>query len=120
MGQSTAHLDDSFRRRFPPCVVRGLLMPSNLRHAGTGGGRIAPYLALLLAVVSGVLRAAAGDVATGSLLVESEPPGASVYVDGRSVGETPLTLPTVAAGEHRVRVVRLGYLENSRLITVKP
>src|SRR6185436_15590098 len=55
----------------------------------------------------------------GSLLVESEPAGASVYVDGRLAGETPLTLPSIAAGVHRVRVVRLGYLENSRLVTVK-
>jgi hypothetical protein len=56
----------------------------------------------------------------GSLVVESDPAGASVYVDGRLAGETPLTLPAVAAGVHRVRVVRLGYLENSRLVTVKP
>jgi hypothetical protein len=74
----------------------------------------------LVALVRGEPRLfSAGDVA-GSLLVESDPAGASVYVDGRLAGETPLTLPTVAAGVHRVRVVRLGYLENSRLVTVKP
>ena len=56
----------------------------------------------------------------GSMLVESDPAGASVYVDGRLAGETPLTLPAIAAGVHRVRVVRLGYLENSRLVTVEP
>ena len=65
------------------------------------------------------VRSASAD-AGGSLLVESEPAGASVYVDGRLAGETPLALPAVAAGVHRVRVVRLGYLENSRLVTVKP
>jgi PEGA domain-containing protein len=54
-----------------------------------------------------------------SLVVDSSPAGASVYVDGRLAGETPLTLPAIAAGLHRVRVVRLGYLENSRLVTVK-
>ncbi len=57
--------------------------------------------------------------ATGSLLIESEPAGAAVYVDGRPVGETPLTLAAIAAGVHRVRVLRLGYLENSRLMTIK-
>ena len=56
----------------------------------------------------------------GSLLVESVPAFASVYIDGRLAGETPLTLTTVAAGEHRVRMTRLGYLENSRVVTVKP
>ena len=55
----------------------------------------------------------------GSMRVESDPAGASVYVDGRLAGETPVTVPELAAGIHRVRVVRLGYLENSRLVTVK-
>src|SRR5688572_4867820 len=64
-------------------------------------------------------RSASADAA-GSLRVESEPAGASVYVDGRLAGETPLTVPAIAAGVHRVRVVRLGYLENSRLVTVRP
>jgi hypothetical protein len=56
----------------------------------------------------------------GSLLVESEPPGAAVYVDGRLAGDTPLALPTIATGEHRVRLIRLGYLERSQVVTVKP
>ena len=54
-----------------------------------------------------------------SLRVESEPTGAVVYVDGRLAGETPLTVGTIAAGVHRIRLVRAGYLENSRLVTVK-
>jgi PEGA domain-containing protein len=53
------------------------------------------------------------------LFIESEPAGASVYLDGRLAGETPLTIETLAAGVHRVRLVRLRYLENSRLVTVK-
>jgi hypothetical protein len=36
----------------------------------------------------------------GSLRVESDPAGASVYVDSRKVGETPITL-TIEPGEHR-------------------
>jgi len=57
--------------------------------------------------------------AAGSLSIESEPAGASVYIDGRLAGETPLTIETLRPGVHRVRLVRLGYLENSRLVTVK-
>ena len=55
----------------------------------------------------------------GSLFIESEPAGASVYIDGRTAGETPLTVETLRPGVHRVRLVLLGYLENSRLVTVK-
>jgi PEGA domain-containing protein len=72
---------------------------------------------LFIACVS-QLQLAASE-AVGSLFIESEPAGASVYIDGRLAGETPLAIETVAAGVHRVRLVRLGYLENSRLVTVK-
>jgi hypothetical protein len=75
---------------------------------------------IVLFVIAGVspcqLAAAEGG---GSLFIESEPAGASVYVDGRLAGETPLGIETLPAGVHRVRLVRLGYLENSRLVTVK-
>jgi PEGA domain/PKD domain len=82
-------------------------------------GETAGVLILALALERVALSARNGDPAAGSLLVESEPPGASVFIDGRLSGETPLTVPAIAAGVHRVRVVRLGYLENSRLVTVK-
>jgi len=55
---------------------------------------------------------------TASLRVESEPAGAVVYVDGRLAGETPVTVGTTA-GVHRVRLVRPGYLENARLVTIR-
>ena len=41
---------------------------------------------------------------TGTLVVESLPPGASVYLDNKPVGRTPLTLNGVNAGEHVVRL----------------
>jgi hypothetical protein len=77
-------------------------------------------VAFLVAALAHGTWTAADSPAAGSLLVESEPRGASVFVDGRLAGETPLTLPAIAAGVHRVRLVRPGFLENSRLVTVKP
>ncbi len=77
-------------------------------------------LAILITLASGRQRIVSATEAVGSLVVESAPAGASVYVDGKAAGETPLTLQTIAAGVHRIRLVRLGYLENSRLVTVKP
>jgi eukaryotic-like serine/threonine-protein kinase len=55
---------------------------------------------------------------TGSLVVESLPPGATVYLDNRAVGRTPLTLNRVNAGEHVVRLERDGYGRWSRSIRV--
>jgi hypothetical protein len=50
---------------------------------------------------------AAADV--GSLLIESRPTGANVFVDGRAVGRTPLNVPDVKAGEHGVRLELAGH-----------
>ena len=36
----------------------------------------------------------------GSIVIVTSPPGASVLLDGKSVGESPLTLDAVAAGRH--------------------
>jgi hypothetical protein len=52
-----------------------------------------------------------------SLTVLSEPAGATVYLDGRAQGATPLEVRTLP-GDHRVRVEKDGYLENSRLVSV--
>jgi hypothetical protein len=55
---------------------------------------------------------------TGALVIESRPTGATVYLDNRSVGRTPLTLDRVDAGEHVVRLEREGYQNWSRSVRV--
>jgi hypothetical protein len=55
---------------------------------------------------------------TGSLVIESRPTGATVYLDNRSVGTTPLRLDRVNAGEHVVRLEREGYQNWSRSVRV--
>jgi hypothetical protein len=54
----------------------------------------------------------------GALAVESRPPGASVFVDGKLVGTTPIQLPSVNAGEHVVRLEREGYRRWSSSVRV--
>jgi hypothetical protein len=46
--------------------------------------------------------------------VASEPAGANVFVDGQFQGTTPVEVARLAPGDHRVRLVKNGYLENSR------
>jgi PKD repeat protein len=55
---------------------------------------------------------------TGSLSVATEPAGATVFIDGSVAGQTPLQVSTVDTGDHRVRVVKDGYVENARVVTV--
>jgi hypothetical protein len=44
-----------------------------------------------------------------SLLVESRPTGATVFLDGKRVGTTPMSLPAVTAGSHAVRLELTGF-----------
>jgi hypothetical protein len=47
-------------------------------------------------------------VVTGSLYVDSRPRGATVIVDGKTMGQTPLTLTEVATGPHVIRIEMTG------------
>jgi len=45
----------------------------------------------------------------GVLVLDSRPTGATVFLDGRSVGKTPLNLPGVKAGDHTIRYELSGH-----------
>ncbi len=48
--------------------------------------------------------------ALGAIVVKSDPPGASVWLDGEEVGSTPAVIEDVPVGEkHEVRVEKEGY-----------
>ena len=49
------------------------------------------------------------DTFVGTMLVESRPVGARVFLDGREVGRTPMVLSDVRAGSHVVRLELDGY-----------
>src|SRR5438034_5036725 len=56
--------------------------------------------------------------AAGTVTVTTDPPDAAVYVDGRFAGRSPVTVDRVQPGDHRVRVVKDGYLEHGRIVAV--
>lgn len=47
--------------------------------------------------------------ARGTLVVETEPAGAEVYIDGRSYGPSPITAEGLLVGQHYVTIKELGY-----------
>ncbi len=53
-----------------------------------------------------------------SFRVLSEPPGATVFVDGREVGKTPFSQQMIV-GHHRVRVALQGFIEESREVELQ-
>ena len=46
---------------------------------------------------------------TGALAVDSRPAGAKIFMDGKLVGTTPMSLPAVPAGSHAIRLEHDGY-----------
>jgi len=56
---------------------------------------------------------------TGKLTVKSTPIGAEVYIDGKKAGATPLENYTVTAGTHEVKLIKDGYQNFTKMITVK-
>jgi len=59
------------------------------------------------------------EVREGTLVVDSSPSGAEVYVDGRLQGRTPLRM-SLEAGRHEVRVAAPGYGEYRAQVEVRP
>jgi serine/threonine protein kinase len=56
----------------------------------------------------------------GSLVVKSSPEGATVFVDGKEKGVTPLSLDNVKKGNLAVKLIKKGFETESKIITVKP
>ena len=46
---------------------------------------------------------------TGTLVIESRPSGATVFVDGRRMGTTPMSLPDLSPGTRRIRLELAGF-----------
>lgn len=63
--------------------------------------------------------AAAAEQARGVLRIASEPAGATVWLDGRTVGETPLRVVDVPVGAHTVVLRRGGYEPRERKVAVR-
>lgn len=54
----------------------------------------------------------------GTLLVQTEPAGAAVFVNRTAVGQTPLRVPALRAGSHLVWLERDGYKRWTSVVTV--
>jgi hypothetical protein len=65
---------------------------------------------------AGAATAVAPD--TGRLLLRSTPADATVLVDGRERGRTPVTIGDLARGTHRVHITRAGYVAEDRRIVI--
>lgn len=58
--------------------------------------------------------------ADGHIIIDSQPDGASVRIDGIFQGVTPLELPLSSNIEHRIQVSKSGHISSEQGITLKP
>jgi hypothetical protein len=64
-------------------------------------------------------RSASVGVTTGAVMVETLPRGASVSIDGRTVGTAPVLVPELSPGSHVVRVSLAGHKPVSTTAVVR-
>jgi cytoskeletal protein RodZ len=62
----------------------------------------------------------ASSARTGALQIASRPVGGQVFLDDNLVGTTPLLLPDVSTGTHRVRIEMPGFQTFSTTVQVEP
>ncbi|MCY4509062.1 MAG: PEGA domain-containing protein, partial [Acidobacteria bacterium] len=62
----------------------------------------------------------AEQVGIGSILAETRPPGAAVWLDQRLVGETPVSIPDVPAGARQIEFRLDGYRTWTTTVEVAP
>jgi hypothetical protein len=59
------------------------------------------------------------DRATGTVMVKSNPPGATILIDGREWPSKTPTMMTLAAGKHALVLRKEGYRDEESSIDVK-
>jgi len=73
--------------------------------------------AFCLCLFAGIETVSAPPAVTSRVVVTSQPVGATVIVDGRDRGVTPLTLFNLTPGPHHLRYRMAGYVERDRFFT---
>lgn len=71
--------------------------------------RFGIVLVLLALITFGCDKPTEPEPTTGTLIVESYPKGATVWMDGKEYGDTPDTLYGVSAGNHEIHLELTGY-----------
>ena len=127
-GVFTKHLLSNIRR--PDLTVQDVFRETGLGVMSETGERQIPwtsstpvrrfYFASSGAVVDAPAFATGATRVQGSLSIDSNVSGASVYVDGKRVGTTPLKESALSPGQHVVLVEAPGYQSYQKRLKVDP
>jgi serine/threonine protein kinase len=56
----------------------------------------------------------------GSLMVKSSPEGATVLVDGKEKGVTPLYIDNIKKGDRIIKLIKKGFETENKIVSIKP
>lgn len=88
-----------------------------VKGAFSRSGTLQDILASMPTIAAQVAQAARGEN-TGTLTLRTRPAGATVLLDGRILGRTPLLDQKIAAGAHSLRIEIEGYRDWSDSVTI--
>jgi hypothetical protein len=122
---------DGVPRGITPVAIRGLALGNRTvvvsragyqdveRQVVLTGARPSRTLEIeLLPVARAASQTLPPPTRDGSVVIDSRPAGAVVFIDGQRAGVTPLTI-TLGAGDHTVRMEHAGYRSVTTRIDVK-
>lgn len=93
--------------------------PHLVEVRGTGSVKTVPVTVTAGAETAHYIELPTPEVALGQLMVRSDPPGASVHVDGQVRGVTPLLVADLPPGEHVV-TLEAGAHTSRQPVTIEP
>ncbi|MGE3707378.1 MAG: PEGA domain-containing protein, partial [Vicinamibacterales bacterium] len=93
--------------------------PHVVEVRGTGSVKTVPVTVTAGAETAHYIELPTPAVALGQLMVRTDPPGASVHVDGQVRGVTPLLVADLPAGEHVV-TLEAGARTSRQPVTIEP
>ena len=120
---------DGHARGTTPATVRELLLGSHTLQVARPGYIPSSQSFVLTAAqpsreltieLQGAADSRGAAARTGTLFVDTRPPGASVIVDGRPAGMTPTRIGALTAGSHTVRIELAGTGRWRRASTSRP
>ncbi|MEW5851093.1 MAG: PEGA domain-containing protein [Myxococcota bacterium] len=103
-------------------VGAAVLAPDNTLlgvHLGPSRARGAPssrFIVLGTDVLRGFIRQATYGMPVATLRISSQVSSARAFVDGKDVGQVPVTVPRVTVGWHSIKVVAPGHGPQERLV----
>jgi len=112
---ASVYLDGSYKGETPLSISNIVEGVHSIKLTKSGYGDVTKTISVSAGKTTYVSETLTG---YGSLSISSNPPGASVYLDGSYKGETPLSISNIVEGVHSIKLTKSGYDDVTKTISV--